>query len=178
MRNEEDAFLRLYEVLESADPAEDDFSEILLALGELLECDRCFLYLRNPVTAMGKATHCWCRSSEFPRIVDPDWKLEPANLALVDPLFAAALHIKPTILVEDVETAATGVVNREFERRNFGHRALIHAHLCQGQQLWGILQPCVFGHPRVWSKDDQGAIACVVETITPLVVDYVKAIDP
>jgi hypothetical protein len=41
--------------------------------------------------------------------------------------------------------------------------------------LWGVLQPCVFGQPRVWTESDQKVIAVVTEKITPLAVAYVKS---
>jgi GAF domain-containing protein len=151
------------------------FSALLPALGEVLQCHRCFLYLRNPQTKIGKIAYCWRRSDEYPDVTDSDWKEEPESLPNEDPLFAAALRTEPSIFVEDVETANPEVVNRDFEAKNFGHRALIHAHLCEDSLLWGILQPCVFGQPRVWTDFDRFVIAQVEKKITPLAVAYVKA---
>jgi len=168
------------------------FSALLPALGEVLQCDRvneaapqelagrpsvhrCFLYLRNPQTKIGKIAFCWRRSDQYPDVTDSDWKEEPESLPNEAPLFAAALRTEESIFVEDVETASPEVVNRDFEQKNFGHRALIHAHLCQDGLLWGILQPCVFGQPRVWTEFDRSVIAQLVKKITPLAVAYVKA---
>lgn len=163
------------------------FSALLPALGEVLHCDapqelagrpsvhRCFLYLRNPQTNIGKIPYCWLRSDEYPDVTDSEWKKEPESLPNEDPLFAAALRAEPSVFVEDVETADPQVVNRDFEQKNFGHRALIHAHLCQDGLLWGILQPCVFGQPRVWTEFDRFVIAQIEKKITPLAVTYVKA---
>jgi len=88
-------------------------------------------------------------------------------------MFAAALQAKPSIFVEDVETADQSTLNQQFERENFGHRALVHAHLCQHDQLWGILQPCVFEHPRAWSESDQNLIHYLVNRLTPFAIQYV-----
>ncbi len=178
----------LPEVLEKvlATESEPDavFSALLPALGEVLQCDRetgrpsihrCFLYLRNPETKIGKIPYCWLRSDEYPDVTDSDWKKEPESLPNEDPLFAAALRAEESVFVEDVETADPQVVNRDFEQKNFGHRALIHAHLCQDGLLWGILQPCVFGQPRVWTEFDRFVIAQIEKKITPLAVAYVKA---
>ncbi len=151
------------------------FSNLLPALGEVLQCDRCFLYLRHPQTQIGKVVYCWCRSCEYPDVTDSNWKQEPKSLALEDPLWAAAMRTEASIFVEDVETASPLVVNKDFERKNFGHRALVHAHLCCDGQLWGILQPSVFGQPRVWTESDRCIIATVTEKLTPLAVTYVKA---
>jgi hypothetical protein len=104
-----------------------------------------------------------------------EWVKEPESLSKEDPLFAAALRTDASVFVEDVETASPEVVNRDFEAENFGHRALVHAHLCQDGSLWGVLQPCVFGQPRVWSEFDRFVMNQVTERITPLAVTYVKA---
>jgi len=151
------------------------FSAGVSALGEVLQCDRIFLYLRDPHTRIGKVPYCWLRSSEYPNIIDSDWKQEPESLPQEDPLFAAALRTEPSIFVEDVETANPQVVNQAFEEKEFGHRALVHAHLCFDGVLWGILQPCVFGKPRVWTQQDRSIIAAVTEKFTPLAVAYIKA---
>ena len=151
------------------------FSALLPALGDLLQCDRCFLYVRHPQIQIGKVVSCWCRSPEYPDVTDSDWKAEPASLANEDPLFAAALRTDPSIFVEDVETADPKVVNKAFEHKTFGHRALIHAHLCYEGHLWAILQPCVFGQPRIWTETDRAIISAVIDRLTPIVVNYVKA---
>jgi GAF domain-containing protein len=164
----------LEKILATNSEPDEVFSALLPALGEVLQCDRCFLYLRNPQTKIGKIPFCWRRSHEYPDVTDSDWKKEPESLPNEDPLFAAALHTEPSIFVEDVETATPEVVNRDFEQKNFGHRALIHAHLCQDGALWGILQPAVFGHPRVWTEFDRFVIAQVENKITPLAIAYVK----
>lgn len=151
------------------------FAALLPELGGVLACDRIFLYLRDPQTTMGKVPYCWRRSEEYPEILDPDWKKEPESLPQEDPLFAAALRTEPSIFVEDVETANPSILNKEFEHKEFGHRALIHAHLCDNNLLWGVLQPCVFGQPRVWTDFDRFVINKVTEKIAPLAVAFVKA---
>jgi GAF domain-containing protein len=162
-------------ILENYSEPESIFTVLLPVVGEVLQCDRCFLYLRNPQTKFGKVAYCWRRSLEISDITDSDWKLEPASLPEEDPLFAAALRTHPSIYVEDVETANPEVVNKEFERKNFGHRALIHAHLCQDGQLWGILQPAVFGQKRVWSAFDHAVVTQLESKLTPLAIAYIKA---
>ncbi len=152
--------------------------QVLPALGAALACDRCFLYLRYPPTRTGKVAYCWRRTPAYPEIINADWQREPDTLAANDPLFAAALRAEPSIYVEDVTTADPTVVNREFEAANFGHRALVHAHLCWQGQLWGILQPCVFGQPRVWTAGDRALISEVAQRLTPLVVERMQALAP
>lgn len=151
------------------------FVALLPALGEVLQCDRCFLYLRSPYTHIGKLAYCWRRSSQYPNMAITEWTKEPESLPSEDPLFAAALRAEESIFVEDVETASPDVVNRAFEQKNFGHKALIHAHLRSDGLLWGILQPCVFGQPRVWTPADRSIVDLVTEKMTPLAIAYIKA---
>ncbi|MBD2459541.1 GAF domain-containing protein [Oscillatoria sp. FACHB-1407] len=148
------------------------FSALLPPLCEVLQCDRCFLMLRNPSTRIGKVAYCWRRKPDVPDMTEYQWRQED-EWEKEDPLFAAALNGKPSVYVEDVETADATVLNREFERKYFGHRALIHAHLRQDEQLWGILQPAVFGEPRVWSEGDRAVIAALEDKLAPLAKTYV-----
>lgn len=166
--------LELEQILQSEHGADQVFPQLLPVLGKLLDCDRCFLYLRNPHSKMGKITHCWRRNDDVPDMIDPDWKPEPESLVDEDPMFRAAVNAEPSIFVADVETASSEVLNRDFERQNFGHRALIHAHLRQDGRLWGVLQPCIFGHSRNWTDSDRALIAQVEAAITPLAIAYVK----
>ncbi len=150
------------------------FSALLPVLCDVLQCDRCFLYLRNPDTSMGHTPYCWRRNPTVPDVTSEEIKVEPTSLREEDPLFAAALDAKPSVYVEDVETAEPAVVNLEFEQKSFGHRALIHAHLRQDGMTWGILQPCVFGQPRVWTEFDHDIMTQLEQRITPIAVEYVK----
>ncbi|MGB7414642.1 MAG: GAF domain-containing protein [Thermosynechococcaceae cyanobacterium] len=152
------------------------FSELLPVLGGLLQCNRIFLYLRNPNSRMGRTPFCWRESQEIPEIYNAEWSLEdPEQLEQQDPLFAAALNGQPSIFVEDVEQAEPTVLNRDYERQYFGHRALAHAHLFDNQQLWGILQPCMFDQPRTWTASDQAFINYAVAQSELLAVTYVMA---
>ncbi|NJL81898.1 MAG: GAF domain-containing protein [Chloroflexaceae bacterium] len=149
------------------------FLNLLSILGEAWTCDRVFLYLRDPLTAWGKVPYCWRASEAIPDAWTPELKAESPSLVAEDPMFAAAVQAQPSIFVEDVETAAPLVVNREFERQNFGHRALIHGHLCQDGQLWGILQACTFHRPHPWSQADRELCDRVTAKLAPVVQAYV-----
>ncbi len=159
----------------SSQNLDDFFTKLVAELGESLQCDRCFLYLRHPETKLGRVPFCWVRSSEVPTVYDAQWKPEPKSLASEDPMFAAALRCDPSIFVEDVETADPQVLNSQFEQENFGHRALVHGHLCNDSQLWGVLQPCIFGRPRSWTDTERRAIAEVIAQITPAAITYIRA---
>jgi GAF domain-containing protein len=147
---------------------------LMQAIAEYLKCDRCFLYLRNPYTRLGRVPFCWTRSDEIPTVYDEDWKPEPESLPDEDPMFAAALATKPSIFVEDVTNASSDVLNAEFERENFGHRALIHGHICFENHLWGVLQPCLMNQPRPWTEEERLMFTEIIERITPITVAYIK----
>lgn len=168
---------KIEEILSQDKEATVIFAELLPVLGEQLQCDRIFLYARNPQTKAGKVVYCWRRTLEIPDVDDYEWKEEPGYLAKEDPLFAAALNTKPSIFIEDIEAADPEIVNKEFEQKTFGHRALIHAHLCQDELLWGILQPCIFGQSRVWNERDRHIIAQIEARTTPLVIEYIKSME-
>lgn len=153
---------------------ESIFAALLPPLCEVLQVDRCFLALRNPATRMSKIAFCWRRKLDVPDVTTDDWRLEPDGWAAEDPLFAASLRTTPSIYVEDVETADPSVVNVEFERQYFGHRALVHSHIHQDGQLWAILQPCVFGSPRIWTNADRAIIASLEPKLLPIAIDYVQ----
>ncbi|XQQ05804.1 MAG: GAF domain-containing protein [Leptolyngbya sp. IPPAS B-1204] len=146
------------------------FEALLPAICDILHTDRCFLEVRKPSERLYRV-FCWRRRPEFPDLTTDGWQREKLWEA-EDPLYAAALRAEPSIYVEDVETAPPEVVNLDFERKNFGHRALVHAHICQDGVLYGILQPCMFGHPRVWSEFDRSVIEQVTERLRPFVVRY------
>ncbi len=146
----------------------------MVAIANSLEADRCFLYVRDPKTCFGQVASCYCRNSTVPYISTEKWQQESSGLAARDPLFQAALNCQPSIYVEDVETANLKLVNRDFEAEAFGHRALIHAHVCEPGQLWGVLQPSVFNHPRQWTTKDRQVIETVLSQITTIVKQYVQ----
>jgi GAF domain-containing protein len=162
-------------ILPSSSLSPQDFLFSLMpTVGKFLQVDRCFFYLRNPQTQLGRVPFCWVRDAGIPTVYDEDWKLEPSSLPDEDPMFAAALKTESSIFVEDVEAASSEILNAQFEKENFGHRALIHGHVCQQGQLWGVLQPCVFGRPRTWSRDERSAFQQLIREITPTAVAYIK----
>lgn len=153
------------------------FAALLPEMGEVLQCDRIFLYLRNPSTQFGKVVNCWRRTLEIPDVDDYQWKKEPQYLPLEDPLFAAALQTRPSVYIQDVNTASIDIVNKDFEQKTFGHQALVHAHLCKDGQLWGILQPCIFDKPRIWTKSDRSIISQIEPKLIPLIIRYINNLD-
>lgn len=143
-------------------------------LGQKLDCDRVFLYVRSPYRQVGRVPFCWTRQPDIAEVYDADWKPEPPALPNQDPMFAAALQGQPSLFIDDVRTASPSIVNYEFERQQFAHRALIHAHLCIEKKLWGILQPCVFDQPHQWEQRDRQLIEHTVGWLAPLAREYVN----
>jgi GAF domain-containing protein len=138
-----------------------------------LGADRCFIHVHNPALGVGRIAFCWCKNETIPNVIQEKWEPDTATLPGEDPLFAAALRRDPSVFVEDVTTAPPSVLNRHFEDKTFGHRALIHAHLVQDDKLWGILQPAIFGRPRQWSAADQDFIEHLLPKVAPIVKDFV-----
>jgi len=165
---------QLLEQLDLSQPPAAILEQTLPVLGQQLQCDRVFIYLRAPRQHVGRVPFCWCRHDDIPLVYDPEWKPEPRWLLRQDPMFAAALRGKPSLFINDVEMADPKQVNRNFERQTFGHRALIHAHLYQKNRLWGILQPCIFDHSRQWTREDRLLIKGVVNWLTPVAAEYVN----
>lgn len=143
---------------------------VLELVGQALAADRCFLYVRDPSVGRGRIALCWRRTDDIPNPIH-DWQDDTTDLPQQDPLFQAALAARPSVFVEDVETAPPSVLNRNFEHETFGHRALIHAHITEDEKLWGILQPCLFGAPRHWTTEERATI----ESILPLLVAPIQA---
>lgn len=144
-------------------PISKTMAEVMLQkavekIGRYLGADRCFLYVRQPDQERGRTAFQWRRNETIPDVIQPNWQPDTTQLPKEDPLIRAGLAMQPSIYVEDVERAAPDVLNRDFEQRMFGHRALVHAHIQADGQLWGILQPCVFGHPRQWSPNERAYI--------------------
>ncbi len=141
---------------------------LMPALCEALKCDRCFLYLRHPQTGQGRITHCYSRSPEYPNLTGGTW-IQEGDVATKDPLMAIAFRTSEAVFVEDIETAGADIVNLTYEQERFGHRALIHAPIYYDGQLYGILEPCVFGYPRVWTERDRQITALVQERLGDLI---------
>jgi GAF domain-containing protein len=161
----------LFPVDESPETA---LSQVVRWVGETLRADRCFLYIRNPTAGKGRIAFCWRKFASIPDVTQPEWQEDTGSLPQEDPLFAAALSDEPSVYVEDVETADPDVLNRVFENRTFGHRALIHAHITDKGQLWGILQPCQFGHPRRWTQYERSLMEDLLPQLLPWIQKYVS----
>jgi hypothetical protein len=63
----------------------------------------------------------------IPKFYNETWEKERESLAEQDPMFDAALQIKPSIFTEDVKTASPKVLNRNFEENTLviGHSFML-----------------------------------------------------
>jgi GAF domain-containing protein len=161
--------IEIKEIWGSAQNSDVLCAALMPLLCQVLDCDRCFLYVRNPQTAQGRITHCYSRSPEYPDLTGSTW-IEEGDVTAKDPLMAIAFRTAEAVFVEDIETAGE-IVNLAYEQEGFGHRALIHAPIYQDGQLYGILEPCVFGHPRAWTESDRQITAFVQEKLGCLIQD-------
>lgn len=159
-------------VLHSGMAAGTLLTEIVRLTGEQLGAHRCFLYVRQPVQRRGRIAFCWRKNESVPDVIQPDWQEDTKELPKEDPLFAAALAGKPSVYVEDVQTAPPDVLNRDFENHTFGHRALVHAHIFEAGQLWGILQPAMFGTPHQWTEHEKALIEGVLPHLVKVIKEY------
>ena len=148
---------------------DQQLTEMLRILGDVLPCDRCFLYVRDPATATGKITHCWSVDGQTEDWVGADWLEDPS--APIDPLMTLALADPTAVFVADIETAGEQVVNLAYEQQVFRHRALIHAPIYDADSLIGILECSVFQAPRVWTDRDRQLIRQLQQTLPPLVAE-------
>ncbi len=162
-------------LFQTSEGPESVIDRVLMAVGTHLQADRCFLYVRNPDAGKGRIAFCWRKDDSIPNPIH-DWQIDTEDLPNEDPLIRAALADKPSMFVDDVETASSDVLNRDFERKTFGHRALIHAHITENGQLWGILQPCLFGQPRHWSDVDRTFIGGILPKLLPVIQAYVRSV--
>ncbi|GAB2712252.1 hypothetical protein GCM10011495_06280 [Hymenobacter frigidus] len=166
----------LQAALATVQPAAERLQHALDLIGPHLRADRCFLYVRDPQRGRGRIALVWRLDEAVP---DPrhDWQDDTGDLPKEDPLFRAALATRPSVYVDDVTEAGPDVLDQEFERRTFGHRALVHAHIVENGQLWGILQPCVFGHPHHWTAAEREYLDAATPLLLPVVQEYMRGMD-
>lgn len=156
-------------------PAET-LNAVVQTVGTVLNAERCFLYVRQPDQRHGRIAFCWRNDETIPDVIQPDWQPDTTDLPREDPLFRAAIEGRPSVYVDDVETAGPDVLNQEYEHKTFGHRALIHAHIQRDGQLWGILQPSVFIGPRPWTEIEKGHLEAILPRLQPLIAAYVGSV--
>ena len=156
-----------------ADPS-TTLQALTQVIGKLLNAQRCCLFLREPVSRLSQKSHEWVADPKHALGRDASsWTVESPTLEKDDPMFAEALVRPDALYIDDVHTADPALVNGPYEENHFGHRALVHAPLYHDGQMFGILEPCVFGEARAWSADDRALIERVQERLAKLAAAYV-----
>jgi GAF domain-containing protein len=153
-------------------------TELMRVYGVALGADRCLLFLRDPGTTRNSMTHGWLRLPEFEykrAANDEEWPMMSPTLLDDDPMYAEALRNPTALYIDDIETAPPELLSWEYELEHFGHRALVHAPVYLDGDMYGILEPCVFGaEARVWSEEDRALTRLVQSKIGPIAADYVR----
>lgn len=156
------------------DEPEAMFDALMPVLCVALAADRCFLYLRDASTGRGGTVASWSASEEWPDMRGP-FEPEIEDLFTIDPMMGIASRDPAPLLIDDIETAGPEILNVEFERNDFGHRALIHAPVYDGGELIGILEPCTFGDPHHWTEENRVLIVAAQERLGPIAGDWLRA---
>ena len=149
------------------------FERLTIAVVELLKCDRCYIYIRDPQFCIYRIPFCYCARSEVPNIIKPQTSTESC-WQKADPLFAAALDCEAPIFIEDTSQASLLQLYFDDRQNDFRQKALIQAHICLANELWGIVRASQFDRPRPWAKFDRDIISVVTDKITPLVSIYAR----
>jgi GAF domain-containing protein len=79
------------------------------------------------------------------------------------------------VYIADIEDEGPDILNIEFERKDYGHTAFIHAPAYDGDDFVGILEPCTFGDPHVWTEEDKSLTAAVQDRLGPVAGRFVHA---
>lgn len=152
------------------------FTQLMPAIVDALQCDRCFLFIRDPERQQTQITHGYSRDNRWPTMVQSGWNHDSGNLAAKDPLTASAYRSPEIHFIEDIETASPDVLDLNLERAVFGHRALAHTPIYHDGEFYGVLEPCVFDQPRVWTEGDRTLIHELQRQLGPLVVQYLQQV--
>jgi GAF domain-containing protein len=150
------------------------FHRLMPALAKALNCPRCLLFLREPRLKWSICAHGWWDRPAYAFAREKSWRRQPPDLPDIDPMFAEALRDPAALFIDDVETAGPAVLNLEYEKRDFGHSALIHAPIYHDGLCYGVLEPCDFDGPHPWTPGDRALIAWLQQRLGPPAAAYVR----
>ncbi len=154
---------------------DETLKALMPAFAKALNCERCIMFLRDPKTDRGRAVHRWHSKPEFALDrADRGWQPNPPNLAEEDPMYGEALVNPEALYIEDIETAGPAVLDLDYERKYFGHRALVHAPIFHKGELYGVLEPSSMVKPKKWNAADKALVADVQKKLGPIVAEFVK----
>ncbi len=152
------------------------FTALMPAVVDVLQCDRCFLFIRDPQQKRTRITHGYSRDSRWPTMVQANWNRESPSLNAKDPLTLSAYQSPEAHFIEDIETAPPGTLDINLERSVFGHRALVHAPIYADAEFCGILEPCVFETPRLWTDSDRTLIQNLQQVLGSWIIRYLQSV--
>jgi GAF domain-containing protein len=162
-------------ILERKSTPDEMLTALMPALARALDCERCIMFLRDPKTNRGRAVHRWASKPAFAlQREDRGWQPNPPNLADDDPMYAEALVNPEALYIDDIETAGPAILDLDYERKYFGHRALVHAPVYHEGEMYGVLEPSSMVKPRKWSAADKALIAAVQKKLGPIVAAFVR----
>ncbi len=130
------------------------------ALAEVLQCDRCFLYLRNPQTKFGKVDFCYDVVPSSRISGDAQWKEEPASCHKKIPC------LQPHCIAIRLCLSKTETANPEVVTQLSSNKTWARASLC-AKMLYGGFTTVHFCKPRVWTEKDRSIIAQLEKKLTP-----------
>lgn len=160
---------------ETSDP-DAVLTALMPAVVDALQCDRCFMFIRDPQRQRTRITHGYSREARWPTMVQTGWSRESSNLNSKDPLTLSAYQSPEAKFIDDIETAPPGTLDIQLERSVFGHRALVHAPIYNDGEFYGILEPCVFDVSRRWAARDRELIQNLQRVLGSWIVRYLQAI--
>lgn len=155
---------------EKTQSSEGILKKTIAKIGESLNVDRCVLCVRDPSKKRCRTAFVWRRNDSIPDDYFQQKWVEETSFINDDPLYQAALACQPSLYIPDVSKASPDILNQDFENSFFGHQALIHAHVVQDGQLWGVLEPAVFHSPREWTQREK----MFVESLLPILAEHVR----
>ena len=168
------ARLEINKLFDASIDSDTALTGLMEVLARGLSCDRCLLFLREPHSRKTRMTHQWAASPEHEvSRAGQEWTAESPTLPDEDPMYREALTNPGALYIDDIEKADPNLVNAAYELEHFGHTALIHAPIHKDGLMYGIIEPCVFSGPRVWSSADRVLTALAQERCIPSVVDYI-----
>lgn len=159
-------------IISSNSNADRKLKDLMPAIVEEMKTDRCFIYMRDPIKRQTAFTHGFTPLSGWRSFSGGTWSREPDPQTVGEPMLKKAFSDPTALFIEDIETAAPSVLNKDVERSIFGHRALVHAPIYHRDVFYGILETAVRKEPRMWSAKDRSLIEWLQPRVARLVAEY------
>lgn len=152
--------------------ADEKLKKLMSAIVSEMNTDRCFIYMRDPIKRQTAFTHGYTPLEDWRSFDGGGWSREPDPETLGEPMLKKAFTDPTALFIEDIETAAPGVLNKSMERSVFGHRALVHAPIYHETRFYGILEIAVRREPRVWTAADRSLVEWLQPRVAKIAAEY------